>query len=260
MKHFITILFTISATFASVTLTIESLTTQNEYVTTYSGSLYLQGTLEIGITTEDDITGFSMGITHYNGMGLGQPYGGLVEEYDFYMTSLNGALIYGGHNMFPQDYYIPAGTTDETLMYVPILISETNDEEFCIIPGGFSNLEGDSLTVILDENSCISLEDMTVSGMPVAIINDGAEDAEAEMGSTFTLDATSSFDPDGTIESYFWSQSIEGTQVEFSSENESIVTFTVPTEENDNVVCIVSLTVTDNDGNTGLHTLSLLGI
>ena len=142
MKHFITILFTISATFASVTLTIESLTTQNEYVTTYSGSLYLQGTLEIGITTEDDITGFSMGITHYNGMGLGQPYGGLVEEYDFYMTSLNGALIYGGHNMFPQDYYIPAGTTDETLMYVPILISETNDDEFCIQSPEFLILKG----------------------------------------------------------------------------------------------------------------------
>ena len=45
MKHFITILFTISATFASVTLTIESLTTQNEYVTTYSGSVYLQGNI-----------------------------------------------------------------------------------------------------------------------------------------------------------------------------------------------------------------------
>ena len=101
MKHFITTLFTMSATFASVNLTIESLTTQNEYFTSYSGEEYLWGTLEIGITTEDDITGFNMGITHYNGMGLGQPYGGLVEEYDFYMTSLNGALIYGGHNMFP---------------------------------------------------------------------------------------------------------------------------------------------------------------
>ena len=124
MKHFITILFTISATFASVTLTIESLTTQNEYVTTHSGSVYLQGTLEIGITTEDDITGFSMGITHYNGMGLGQPYGGLIEEYELTTYSLNGALIYGGHNMFPQEYYIPAGITDEILMFIPILISE----------------------------------------------------------------------------------------------------------------------------------------
>ena len=81
----------------------------------------------------------------------------------------------------------------------------------------------------LDENSCISIEDI-VSGIPVAIINDGAEHAEAEMGSTFTL-MRQGFDPDGTIESYFWNQSSEGTQVEFSSENESIVTFTVPTEE-----------------------------
>ena len=71
MKHLITILFTISATFASVTLTIESLTTQNEYFTTYSGEEYLLGTLEIGITTEDNISGFNMGISHYNGMGLG---------------------------------------------------------------------------------------------------------------------------------------------------------------------------------------------
>ena len=117
---------------ANVDLTIKSLTTQNEYVTTYSGSEYLQGTLEIGITTDEDISGISMGISHYNGMGVGLPYGGLIEEYDFTMSSIFGALITGGHNMFPQDYYIPAGTTDETLMYIPILISETNDEEFCI--------------------------------------------------------------------------------------------------------------------------------
>ncbi|MEL1224192.1 MAG: hypothetical protein VW522_08090, partial [Candidatus Neomarinimicrobiota bacterium] len=260
MKHLFKLIFSMSISLASVTLTIESLTTQNEYFTTYSGEEYLMGTLEIGITTEDDISGFNMGISHYNGMGIGLPYGGLVEEYDFEMTSLLGSLIGGGHNMFPQEYYIPAGTTDETLMYVPILISETNDEEFCIQPGDFYSPSGGSLNVILNENSCISIEDMTVSGMPVAIINNGAEDAEAEMGSTFTLDATSSFDPDGTIESYFWSQSSEGTQVEFSSESESIVTFTVPTEENDDVVCIVSLTVTDNDGNTALSQLTITGI
>ena len=172
------------------------MTTQNEYVTTYSGTEYLQGTLEIGITTDEDISGISMGISHYNGMGVGLPYGGLIEEYDFTMSSLSGATIYGGHNMFPQDYYIPAGTTDETLMYIPILISEINDEEFCIQSPGFSDTGGNSLNVILDENSCISIEDMTLSGIPVVIINDGAEDAEAEMGSTFTLDATSSFDPE----------------------------------------------------------------
>ncbi|MBT3665544.1 hypothetical protein HN537_07925, partial [bacterium] len=146
---------------ANVDLTIKSLTTQNEYVTTYSGSEYLQGTLEIGITTDEDISGISMGISHYNGMGVGLPYGGLIEEYDFTMSSIFGALITGGHNMFPQDYYIPAGTTDETLMYIPILISETNDEEFCIQSPVFSDTGGNSLNVILDENSCISIDELT---------------------------------------------------------------------------------------------------
>ena len=260
MKLLVKLILFMSISLSSVTLTIESLTTQNEYFTTSSGAEYLWGTLEIGITTDENISGFSMGISHYNGMGVGQPYGGLVEEYDFTMQSISGALITGGHNMFPQDYYIPAGTTDETLMYIPILISEDNDEEFCIQSAVFGDTEGNSLNVNLDENSCISLEDMTVSGIPVAIINDGLEDIDVEMGSTFTLDATSSFDPDGTIESYFWSQSSEGTQVEFSSENESIVTFTIPTEENDDVVCIVWLTVTDNDGNTDMSQLTITGV
>ena len=259
MKNLLKLICFMSISLASVTLTIESLTTQYEYETWESGE-YLIGTLEVGITTDENIRSIQMSISQYNDMGTGTPYGGLVEELDWYMGALLGDLIFGYHYMFPQDYYIPAGTTDETLMYVPIRISEENDDEFCIQDTEFIDLDGNPVTVILDENSCISLEDMTVNGMPVAIINDGAEDAEAEMGSTFTLDATSSFDPDGTIESYFWSQSSEGTQVEFSSESESIVTFTVPTEENDDYVCIVSLTVTDNDGNTAMSQLTITGI
>ena len=49
--------------------------------------------------------------------------------------------------------------------------------------------------------------------MPVAIINDGAEDAEAEMGSTFTLDATVVLIL-MVIESYCGAN--EGTQVEMN--------------------------------------------
>ena len=78
---------------ANVDLTVKSLTTQNEYVTTYSGSEYLQGTLEIGITTDENIYYVQMGMSHYNSMGLGLPYGGLVEQYDFSMSSLSGATI-----------------------------------------------------------------------------------------------------------------------------------------------------------------------
>ena len=173
--------------------------------------------------------------------------------------------------MFPQDYYIPAGTTDETLMYVPILISETNDEEFCIIPGGFSNLEGDSLTVILDENSCISIDEMCLdedndgecdnaSVAPVSVINDGSLTMTAPMGSQITLDGSTSYDIDGTILDYSWSQSSDGDQGVFSSTNDAIVSFTVPINMDIGLVaCIIWLTVTDDVGNEHMSELVITG-
>ncbi len=68
---------------------------------------------------------------------------------------------------------------------------------------------------------------------PVSIINDGL-DTQAQMGSMFTLDGTNSYDPNGTIVSYDWSQSPNKAQVGLSSINDSIVTFTVPTESDEN--------------------------
>ena len=106
MKHLVGLLLSMSISLSSVTLTVESLTTENEYVTTYSGQEYLWGTLEIEITTDDNIAYVGMGVSHYNNMGIGTPYGGLVEEYDFTMSVLSGATIYGYHNMFPQEYYL----------------------------------------------------------------------------------------------------------------------------------------------------------
>jgi hypothetical protein len=212
-----------------------------------------------------------MGISHYNGMGVGLPYGGLIEEYDFTMSSIFGALITGGHNMFPQDYYIPAGTTDETLMYIPILISETNDEEFCIQSGDFSNTEGNILNVILDENSCISIDEMCLdedydgecdnaSIAPVSVINDGSPSMTAIMGSQITLDGSASYDPDGTIIDYSWSQSSDGDQGVFSSTNEAVVTFTVPSNMDIGLVaCIIWLTVTDDIGNEHMSELVITG-
>ena len=132
MKHLIKLILFMSISLSSVTLTVESLTTSYEYYTDNNGVEYLWGTLEIGITTGDNIAYVGMGVSHYNSMGIGTPYGGLVEEYDFTMSVISGATIIGYHDMFPQEYYIPAGTTDETLMYIPILVSESNDDEFCI--------------------------------------------------------------------------------------------------------------------------------
>ena len=161
MKYLVLFTLLANLSYASVTLSLKSLTTQNEYVTTYSGTEYLLAELEVGVSTDDNIGYVEMGVSHYNNMGLGTPYGGLVEELDWFMSSLSGVTLNGYHYMFPQEYYIPAGTTDETLMYVPILISETNDDIFCIQYPDFKDLDGNSLTVNLNDNSCISMDELT---------------------------------------------------------------------------------------------------
>jgi hypothetical protein len=156
-------------------------------------------------------------------------------------------------------------------MYIPILISETNDEEFCIQSGDFSNTEGNILNVILDENSCISIDEMCLdedydgecdnaSIAPVSVINDGSPSMTAIMGSQITLDGSASYDPDGTIIDYSWSQSSDGDQGEFNLTNESIVTFTVPSNMDIGLVgCIIWLTVTDDIGNEHMSELVITG-
>ena len=271
MKHILKLIFFMSISLASATLTIESLTTQNEYVTFGSGNTYVMGNLEIGITTDEDIQSLSMSISAYNDMGTGAPYGGLVEELNWYTYSLFGAQIFGYHYMFPQDYYIPAGTANETLMYIPIAISEENDDELCIDLTEFIDLDGNPVTVILDENSCISIDEMCLdedndgecdnaSIEPVSVINDGSPSMTVPMGSQITLDGSTSYDIDGTILDYSWSQSSDGDQGVFSSTNEAIVTFTVPINMDIGLVgCIIWLTVTDDVGNEHMSELVITG-
>ena len=78
-----------------------------------------------------------------------------------------------------------------------------------------------SITFFFQSQLYISPNDLET---PVSIINDGL-DTQAQMGNMFTLDGTNSYDPNGTVVSYDWSQSPDGTQVELSSVNDSIVTF-----------------------------------
>ena len=270
MKHLLKLIFFMSISLASVTLTIESLTTQNEYETWESGE-YLIGTLEVGITTDENIRSIQMSISQYNDMGTGTPYGGLVEELDWYMGALLGDQIFGYHYMFPQDYYIPAGTANETLMYIPIAISEENDDELCIDLTEFIDLDGNPVTVILDENSCISIDEMCLdedndgecdnaSIEPVSVINDGSPSMTVPMGSQITLDGSESYDLDGTIIDYNWDQSSNGDQGVFSSTNDAIVSFTVPINMDIGLVgCIIWLTVTDDVGNEHMSELVITG-
>ena len=69
-------------------------------------------------------------------------------------------------------------------------------------------------------------------------------------GSLVTLNGSASADPDGTIESYQWSQTA-GTSVELSSMTEAVVTFTAPSSPDS---LSFTLTVTDNEGATSSAT------
>jgi len=69
-------------------------------------------------------------------------------------------------------------------------------------------------------------------------------------GSLVTLNGSASADPDGTIESYQWSQTA-GTSVELSSMTEAVVTFTAPSSQDS---LSFTLTVTDNEGATSSAT------
>ena len=98
---------------------------------------------------------------------------------------------------------------------------------------------------------------------PVIVIEGGLRHV-IRLGSTILIDGSNSYDSDGTITEYSWSQSQNGDQVIFSSTEQTVVTFTVPEESpNDisdsSVTCIIYLTVTDNDGNTDMSQIIVYG-
>ncbi|MDP6260923.1 MAG: lamin tail domain-containing protein [Candidatus Marinimicrobia bacterium] len=90
---------------------------------------------------------------------------------------------------------------------------------------------------------------------PVA---DAGEDQLVNPGDLVTLDGSSSFDSDGSVEGYLWAQT-EGTAVTLSDTEpeDGIATFTAPSVDG-NVVLTFSLTVEDNLGDTGTDFISIV--
>ena len=74
-------------------------------------------------------------------------------------------------------------------------------------------------------------------------------DQNASIGETISLDGTKSYDPNGTITSYLWTQ-ISGPLISISNSNSMIASFAIP-EVSMTTKFSFKLTVTDNDGETG---------
>ena len=115
--------------------------------------------------------------------------------------------------------------------------------------------DGESLTfqlTVTDDGGLQSADTciVNVSWVNVAPTADAGPDQAADEGATVTLDGSNSFDPDGTIVYYTWTQ-IAGSSVTLSDASAAQPTFTAPWIGASSEVLNFQLTVTDDGGLCG---------
>ena len=116
-----------------------------------------------------------------------------------------------------------------------------------------------SLTVTDDDGAThsdtvdIGVLAMGANQPPVASAGPDQDDVAA--GATVTLDSSASSDPDGTIASRLWSQTL-GDTVSLSDTTAVSPTFTAPTTDTDQTL-VFEVTVTDDDGETDVDSVQI---
>ena len=183
-----------------------------------------------------------------------------------YSYDSNGTIVSYYWSQSPNGTQVEFSSENESIVTFTV---PTESDANPNMPGGSGDVICIIWLTVTDNDGLTNMSQATITGVegepPVSIINDGSSNVSVQIGSQFTLDGTNSYDLDGTITEYSWSQSQNGDQVVFSSTNETVVTFTVPEESpNDisdsSVTCIIYLTVTDNDGNTDMSQIIVTGI
>ena len=81
------------------------------------------------------------------------------------------------------------------------------------------------------------------------------EDRDAKIGESITLDASKSYDPNGSISSYEWKQ-LSGPSISIVNSNSAIASFTVP-EVVITTTISFQLIVTDNEGEIGTDQINI---
>ena len=133
------------------------------------------------------------------------------------------------------------GTKDHTLIRKPTVSYGNTDWA-----SSAGTSAEDSEWIVEDEpyNSNLGYHIFGTGGANLSPIANAGSNQSVLIESLVTLDGSSSLDPDGTIESYLWSQT-SGINVELSSLTEALVTFTAPSSLDS---LSFTLTVTDNEG------------
>ena len=95
-------------------------------------------------------------------------------------------------------------------------------------------------------------EGMAANHSPVA---DAGVDQTVDPGDSVTLDGSGSSDPDGTVTSYLWAQTT-GPMVSLSADDQVSASFVAP-NVNVTTTLVFRLTVTDDDGATASHDVTV---
>ena len=113
--------------------------------------------------------------------------------------------------------------------------------------------DNDSEWIVYDQDYVVNLGSHVCCTIAENInpIADPGPNQTVIYGSSVTMSGSASADPDGTIESYSWSQTA-GTTVDLSSTSAVEVSFTAPSSEDS---LSFTLTVTDNNGAIGSATV-----
>jgi len=132
-----------------------------------------------------------------------------------------------------------------------VTLSDPNDAapSFTAPPVGAS---GETLTFQLEVTDDGGLKDadtinISVSDLSESPIADAGDDQTVNEEEAVSLDGGGSYDPDGSIVDYLWTQTA-GTTVTLSDPNDVTPSFTAPYVGSSGVTLIFQLTVTDNDG------------
>ena len=124
--------------------------------------------------------------------------------------------------------------------------------------------DGDTLTfelTVTDNEGATSTDTVNVAVNNV-IVNqpptaNAGQDQVVNEGDNVVLDGTSSSDPDGTIESYSWTQT-SGTSATLDDASTATPSFTAPNVNTAVDTLTFELTVTDNEGATSTDTVNIV--
>jgi hypothetical protein len=136
-----------------------------------------------------------------------------------------------------------AGGPDSSSVNLRINTDDLSIQEHTFtVKGTKSNTASDSAT-----STSTTLEVTEPPNQPPTA--NAGQDQTVNEGDTVSLDGSGSTDPDGTVESYSWTQTA-GTSVTLDDASSATPSFTAPDVDADGETLTFELTVTDNDGAT----------